>query len=88
MKCHHCGGDLGSGAERRMDGGRLRWHSECWVPWLMDRLDAAADDGDAGSTTVEFNWRALVVAALSCWLLFGLAFRGAEPVGMEVLGVV
>ena len=79
MKCHHCGGDLGSGAERRMDGGRLRWHSECWTPWLLDRLSEAADAdaGDVKSTTVEFNWRSMVLAALFCWLLVGLAFRGA-----------
>lgn len=74
MRCHHCGEELGSGAERRMAGGALRWHSECWVPWLMDRLSDAADEG---STTVDLGWRGLVIGVLGSWLLFGLAFRGA-----------
>jgi len=47
------------------------------VPWLLDRLSDAADEGSERSTTVELNWRALVIGVLLSWLVAGLAFRGA-----------
>lgn len=77
MRCEHCGEELGSGAEVRLWNHERRWHSECWVPWLLDRLEEAAERGSVQSTTVQIGWPVLLLGALSGLLFFGLAFRGA-----------